>query len=231
MQETWCSDQREVEQEIRRLIAEKIPLTFYQTGQPPQRLLPVEIFTKEEQQLLVLHKEAVFNAPKDAGLLLYKQDSTPTRGFRATPVLETQKDLGITMPTAIFWLQRRKHQRFPTGSTNSSVTFTRHGSQYLNHGQVEDICLEGARLSGKFSQHINNGDVLCPLSITMRLRFGSFEEKIIVAEAIVRRVIDRGQEMREFGIHFNLQGEEREKLERYIALCGLQAGSAKSAGR
>ena len=231
MQETWCSDPQEVEQEIRRLIAAMIPLTFYQTGQPPQRLLPVEIFSKDEQIVLILHKEATFNAPKDAGLLLYKQDSNPTRGFRATPVLETQKDLGITMPTSIFWLQRRKFQRFPTGNTSSSVTFTRHGSQYLNHGQVEDICLEGARISGKFSQHINNGDVLCPLSITLRLRFGNFEEKVHVAEAIVRRVIDRNKEQREFGIHFSLQGEEREKLERYIALCSLQAGAATGSGR
>ncbi|MFZ5774791.1 MAG: PilZ domain-containing protein [Thermodesulfobacteriota bacterium] len=230
MQQTWCSDPEEVEKELRRLIADKVQLSLYQPGQPPQQLLPAEIFSKEGQALLILRKDPPFAAPKEAGLLLYKQADQPTRGFRAIPVLETQNELGVTLPHSIFWLQRRKFQRFSTAKTNSSVTFTRHGSQYLNHGLVEDISQQGARLTGKFSQHIACGDVLCPMSLTMRLRIGSFEEKITVAEAIVRRVTDLKEGNRVFGVHFLLHGEEQDKLERYLSLCALQSGSANNSG-
>lgn len=228
MQETWSSDPRIVEEEVDRLIAGKTQLAFYQKGQPPQRLFPAGVFPKNTYKLLVLKKDSDFIAPKEGGVLLYRTAEGATRGFQATPIVETNENLGVLLPHSIFWLQRRKHQRYSTSNTTSHVTFTRHGSQYLNHGLVEDICMEGARLVGRFSQHIKQGDVLVPLSMTLRLRFGTYEEKITAAEAIVRRISDGRRDTKEFGIQFILHGEEVNKLEGYLS---IRAAEDATSGR
>ncbi|MFZ5774004.1 MAG: hypothetical protein ACOY3Z_00770 [Thermodesulfobacteriota bacterium] len=218
MQETWSSDPLVVEKEVDRLIAGSIQLVFYQKGQPPQRLLPAEIFPKNTYRLLLLKKDKAFFAPREEGLLLYRAPEGATRGFQATPLFETKENLGVLLPLSIFALQRRRHQRYATSNTNSHVTFARHGSQYLNHGLVEDICIEGARLVGRFSEHIRPGEVLAPLSMTLRLRFGAYEEKITAAEAVVRRVAEGHRDNRELGIQFLLHDQDAHRLEGYLSI-------------
>ena len=143
------------------------------------------------------------------------------RGFHSTHVLETSSGLGVLFPASIITVQRRKHPRYVT-STRSVATFTRKASQYLNHGAIQNISIEGAKLVGKFSEHIKQGDKLSPLSMTLRLKFGDFEEKVTAPEAIVRRVIELGQENREFGIQFTLKGTDLETLERYLTICTIE---------
>jgi len=58
--------------------------------------------------------------------------------------------------------------------------------------------------------------------MTLRLRFGDFEENATAPEAIVRRIIELDQETREFGIQFTLKGTDQETLERYIAICSIE---------
>ena len=221
MQELWSDDPKVVGEEIIRIVGQRIPVTLFQKGLDPQRLTPSEIFTKEKEPLLLFTKESSFQAPKDPCLLLYQQQNQPMRGFHATPALETTSELGVRFPLSIITIQRRRYPRYVT-SPRSVATFTRKASQYLNHGTIKNISIEGARVVGKFSQHIQKGDKLSPLSMTLRLKFGDFEEKATAPEAIVRRVIEIDQETREFGLQFTLKGADRENLERYLAICSIE---------
>ena len=150
-------------------------------------------------------KDTPFQAPKAPGLFLYQRQDQPMLGFHATSALETGTELGILFPSAIIKFQRRKYPRYVT-TPRSVATFTRKASQYLNHGAIENISIEGAKLVGKFSQHIRKGDKISPLSMTLRLRFGDFEENITAPEATVRRVNEPTQEARELGIQFAFKG-------------------------
>ena len=221
MQELWSDDPKVVGEEIIRLIGQRTPVTLFQKGLNPQKLTPAEIFTRETEPLILFSKDTPFQAPKDPCLLLYQHPNQPMRGFHATPALETISELGVLFPTSIISVQRRRYPRYAT-SSRSVATFTRKASQYLNHGAIKNISLEGARLVGKFSEHIRKGDKLSPLSMTLRLRFGDFEEKATAPEALVRRVIEIDQETREFGIQFTLKGTDRENLERYLAICSIE---------
>lgn len=221
MQELWSDDPKVVGEEIIRIVGQRIPVTLFQKGLNPQKLIPSEIFTKETEPLLLLAKDTPFQAHKDPCLLLYQHHNQPMRGFHATPVLETGSELGVLFPASIITIQRRRYLRYVT-SSRSVATFTRKASQYLNHGTIKNISIEGARLVEKFSEHIQKGDKLSPLSMTLRLRFGDFEEKATAPEAIVRRVIELDQETREFGIQFTLKGTDLENLERYLAICSIE---------
>lgn len=224
MQELWSDDPKVVGEEIIRIVGQRISVILFQKGFAPQKLTPSEIFTKEKEPLILFTKDAPFQAPKDPCLFLYQPPKQPMRGFNATPALETGSEIGVLFPASIITVQRRKHPRYVT-SPRSVATFTRKASQYLNHGAIKNISLEGARLVGNFSQHIQKGDKISPLSMTLRLRFGEFEEKITAPEAIIRRVVDLDEETREFGIQFTLKGTDRDTLERYISICSLEISS------
>lgn len=221
MQELWSDAPKIVGEEIIRLVGQRIPVTLFQKGLNPQKLTPSEIFTKKTAPHLLFAKDIPFQAPKDPCLFLYQHHNQPMRGFYATPAFETSSELGVLFPTSIITIQRRRYPRYVT-SSRSIVTFTRKASQYLNHGTIENISIEGAKLVGKFSEHIKKGDKLSPLSMTLRLRFGDFEEKVTVPEAIVRRIIELDRETREFGIQFMLKGIEQEPLERYLTICSIE---------
>lgn len=221
MQELWSDDPKVIGEEIIRIVGQRIPVTLFQKGLNPQKLTPSEIFTKETEPYLLFAKDTPFQAPKDPCLFLYQHHNQPMRGFHAIPVLETSSELGVLFPASIIAIQRRRYPRYAT-SSRSLATFTRKASQYLNHGVIQDISIEGARLVGKFSEHIKKGDKLSPLSMTLRLRFGDFEEKVTVPEATVRRVIEIDSKTREFGIQFILKGTEQETLERYLTICSIE---------
>lgn len=221
MQELWSNDPKIVGEEIITLVDQRIPVTLFQKGSNPQKLTPSEIFIKETEALLLLAKATSFQSLKNPCLLLYQHQNQPMRGFYATPVLETGSELGVLLPSSIITVQRRRYPRYAI-SSRSVATFTRMGSQYLNNGTIKNISMEGALLLGKFSRHIQKGDKLSPLSMTLRFWIGDFEEKATAPEAIVRWVAEIDQEIREFGIQFTLKNADMESLERYLAICPLK---------
>lgn len=220
MQELWSKDPRIISKEILRIVSQQIPVSLFQKGLSPQALTPVEILNQETGPILHFTKQTTSPIAKAPCLFLYQNHQQPLRNFHATAVLETGRELGVLFPNSIFTVQRRKHPRYPTNA-NSITTFTRKASQYLNSGTIQNISIEGARLVGKFSQNIQKGDVLSPLSMTLRLRHGNLEEKVTAPEAMVCRVIELNQETRELGIQFTLKGTDQENLERYLSLCAL----------
>ena len=220
MQKLWSDDPKVIGKEILRIVAQQIPVTLFQKGVNPRRLIPSEILTKETGPLLLFAKDTTYPIAKNPCLFLYQHHKQPMQSFNATAVLETGRELGILFPTSIIIIQRRKYPRYET-SSNSVTTFTRKASQYLNRGSIQNISIEGAKLVGKFSQHIQKGDLLSPLSMTLRLQHGDSEEKVTVPEAMVCRITVLDQETRALGIQFTLKGTDQENLERYLSLCAL----------
>jgi hypothetical protein len=172
-------------------------------------------------EFLLLEKITAFQAPPNVSLILYHPPSLAMRGFPATTVLETATELGVALPSRIIQIQRRRHPRVNAGP-NSTVTFTRQGSQAINNGHIKDISLEGANLTGSFSQYIRKDDRISPLTLVLRLRFGNYEESILVPEAVVRRRKDLGKDELELGVHFTLAKNDMDRLDTYLTLRAME---------
>ena len=156
MQELWSDDPKVVGEEIIRIVGQRVPVTLFQKGLNPQTLTPSEIFTKETGPILLFTKDTPFQAPKESCLFLYQHHNQPMRRFSAIPVLETSSELGVLFPASIITIQRRRYPRYVT-SSRSVATFTRKASQYLNHGTIENISMEGAKLGGNFPSTSRKG--------------------------------------------------------------------------
>lgn len=224
MKETWTKDANQICTELGKLIHEQSQLMLFQKGQAQKKITALAVQDSKDGPLLLLRKDEEFTAPSNASLALYKPPGEPMRGFPAIPVLETDSRLGIILPTQIFWLQRRKHTRFNT-SPRCKVVFTRKGSQYLNNGIITNISVQGAQLLGNFSEHIRQNDTLSPMTLTLRLRLGSYEEKVTVAEATIRRVNKLQDGKTELGVNFFLRDDEQLSLETFISLLDLESAA------
>lgn len=221
MQELWTEEPQKVRAELDELIATQMQLTLFQQGQTPRKLRAAAIKSNPDGDLLLLGKNEPFPAPPNASLILYHPTGQPMRGFSAAPLLETATQMAVALPGRIIQIQRRQHPRLEAGS-RSRVTFTRHGSQAINNGSIKDVSLAGASLAGPFSEHITKGDRLSPLTMTLRLHFGDYEETLTVSEATVRRRKElTGGEM-ELGVHFSLKKKEQNTLETYLSLRTLE---------
>jgi hypothetical protein len=217
MQDIWTEEKQTIRAELEGLIAAKTELTLFQQGHTPRKLQPIAIHNRAKGDILLLEKRGAFPAPPNTSLALYHPPGAPMRGFPAAPVLETATQFGIALPNRIIQIQRRRHPRVNAGP-NSKVTFSKQGSQAINNGHIKDISLEGANLTGTFSQHIRQDDRLSPLTLTLRLRFGNYEEVILIPEAAIRRRKDLGKEELELGVHFTLAKNDLNRLDTYLTL-------------
>ncbi|MFZ5773968.1 MAG: PilZ domain-containing protein [Thermodesulfobacteriota bacterium] len=227
MQKLWSDDPEIIEGELEQLVARQAPLTLYRRGEEQHRLSPADITPQKNFKLLTLRKEGEFAAPSEPCLFLYQSTGNGMRCFQATVLVETRTELGVPLPQAIHAIhQYRKHRRYQT-STRSTVTFTRPGGRVVNHGVVQNVSKEGAKLLGKFSHHIKVGDQLSPLTMTLRLRFGDHAEWVTASVATVRRIIEVDEEHREFGVEFQLSPTEQANLEIYLTILTLEQPSPR----
>lgn len=217
MQRTWTEDQQTIRSELEGLIAAQTELTLFQQGQTPRKLCPMAIESGSDGDWLSLKKLAAFQTPSGNSLILYHPPSSAMRGFPATPVLETTTELGITLPSRIIQIQRRRHPRITVGP-DSTATFSKLGSQAIYNGQIRDVSIEGARLTGTFTQTLRKEDRLTPLTLVLRLRFGDYEESILIPEATVRRRKDLDKKQLELGVHFTLAKNDLDRLDTYLTL-------------
>ncbi len=217
MKEIWSENPELIQHEIEALIAGKTVLSLYQTGHPPIKALISGIENSQGKKVLLLVKKELLRIPKESCLALYPVPRSPMRAFKCLPLFETQDQLSVPFPTDIAQIQRRKYPRVVT-STNSTVVFAKEGNQSLHNGIVKDVCMDGARLSGEFSEHIHAGDHLGPLTMILRLTFGNHEENFTIPKATLCRAVDLKDNTREFGIHFDLAPTDSDRLERYITM-------------
>lgn len=221
MQEIWTEDSQAIRTELEQLVASQTELTLFQQGQTPRKLRASALQTRTNGEILLLEKIGSFPAPPNVSLILYHPPGLAMRGFPAAPLLETETQLGIAVPNRIIQIQRRRHPRVNAGP-NSTVTFTKLGSQAINNGKIKDVSLEGANLTGSFSQNIQKDDRISPLTLTMRLKFGNYEESILIPESVVRRRKDIGKGELELGVHFTLPKNDLDRLDTYLTLRGME---------
>jgi len=60
MQELWSDDPQVVGEEIIRIVGQQLPVTLFQKGLSPQKIIPSEIFTKEKEPLVLFVKGTPF---------------------------------------------------------------------------------------------------------------------------------------------------------------------------
>ena len=90
------------------------------------------------------------------------------------------------------------------------VSFIIEGSTRLDSCTVSDISPEGAQLIGRAK--LKNALKLAPLTFTLGMRYSSFEKVIIVSEASVVRLRDKGDGLTEYGLHpLKIAGEQRRR--------------------
>ncbi|HIJ79949.1 MAG: PilZ domain-containing protein [Desulfobulbaceae bacterium] len=221
MKKIWTADTQLIFDELSGLVSTAARLILYQKGSPPNSTTASQIHSIENKKLLELTKEKPFQAPQGSALFLYQPPGNAMRGFYIKLHDDSADKLVTEIPGEIIQFQRRRHPRIATAN-NCKATFTRKGSQYLNNGIIENISREGAKLTGNFSQHIKQGDILSPLSMSLRLRFGDYEENVTAGEAVVKRLTKNKKGETELGVQFCLQGTDHEYLDRYLSIRSLE---------
>lgn len=223
MKEIWSQDTQEIIKEIVTLSEKKLPLTFIQKGQAPKTVYATGIETKNNRhKVVVFAKKEPFTSLEESRLIFYHPKRQPMRGFEIEPVHESENNIETKIPQEIVQIQRRKHPRVvKTG--NSTAAFTHKGDTNMYTVTVKDICLEGARLGGAFTENIGNGDILEHVSLDLHLAQGEeYQEKIVIPEAKVQWVNDLTEGQRVMGIHFKLADAELARLDNYITMLSLQ---------
>ena len=222
MKETLTQDVEKIIKEIITLTEKELPLTLIQKSQAPQTIYTKGIESRDNRyKVLVFQKKEPFTAPEEPCLVFYHPANQPMRGFQVVTVHQSDDQLEAKIPREIVQIQRRKHPRFvKTGK--SSAFFTSKGGSSLFNVDVKDICIEGARLVGTFTDNIKSGDILAPLTLELRLVHGEFQEKIIIPEAKVQWVNDHTGGKRVMGIHFTLTDKELDRLDSYLNILSLQ---------
>ena len=222
MKEIITQDTEKIIREIITLSEKELPLTFIQKGQAPRSIIAKGIETRNSlQKVVVFTKKEPFTSLMEPSLVFYHPSGQPMRGCEVLPVSEDQHQLEAKIPREIVQIQRRKHPRFMKTGTSSAV-FTCKGGSAVHRVAIADICLEGARLTGSFTENIQKGDILAPITLDLRLAQGEYQQEIIIPEAKVQWVNNLPEEHRTMGIYFTLAEDELGRLDTYLDLVSLQ---------
>lgn len=222
MKELWSNNPEKILEEINLLIKKNTSLSLVQKGHKPAIITAEEVTEKN----ILLAKRQAFQVINDTHLVLYQLEEQLMHGFMITPISQTETHIKTRIPDEIVQFQRRKFPRLTT-SEKSTATFTRQGSQLLYNSIIKDICLEGAKIEGAFADKIKKGDILSPLTLTLRLSHGDFEEKIIIPQAEVKWIFETEEDNKSIGVHFNLAEDEKTEIELFISLLSAEKGTSK----
>jgi len=109
----------------------------------------------------------------------------------------------MIFPREIYRVQRRKYARVKTPG-NSKAVFTFKNKHRLHNCRVKDFSIRGARLVGEIYGDVKKGDIIEPISLSLRSRYGDSEERINLPEATVTRVVEKSDDEMELGIFFRI---------------------------
>jgi len=228
MRKLWTTDPETIQEEMKIVIRDKSPFSLFQHGQPTRKLVAHEITEKEGIKHIIFTKLAPFSVSEDICYLVYHRPGEMMRGFHGPSQRESQQLLAVEFPSEIFQVQRRKFPRITTpGSSQASIALEH--TQLPNTTSVADICLEGARMSGKLSPRIRKNDIIGPITFTLYMRIATMTiDTFTVPQATVTRVRELDENTREIGVHFKISGESRETLEHYIKLRTIEDAAEKN---
>lgn len=227
MRKLWTTDPESIHQEMAIVIKDKSPFSLFQHGQPTRKLVAHEITEKDGVKHIIFTKLSPFTISEDICYLVYHRPGEMMRGFHGPSQRESQQLLAVEFPSEIFQVQRRKFPRITTpGNSQASIALAH--AQLPNTGSVADICLEGARITGKLSPRIRKNDLIGPITFTLFMSIATLAiDTFTVPEATVTRVREIDENTREIGIHFKITGESRDTLEHYIKLRTIEDAAKK----
>ncbi len=208
--------------EIDRIIAKGVRLCCIRN-----RAKPVSLFVKNKIQaktgtLLVVQHPQKRICPQKKCLFYYHIKGQAARYFHCKPVKQVGDFLALNYPNEIFEIQRRKHPRVKAYN-GSCVCFTMANKQRVMVGKIVDVCMEGAKISGDFSTKISAGNLITPMSMTLSYQYVKSEDATIqVPEATVVRVVNDGNDTKEFSVRFLLPDKLQESMERYVDMCSFE---------
>ncbi|MBI5556795.1 MAG: PilZ domain-containing protein [Deltaproteobacteria bacterium] len=218
MNKTWSTNVDEISKEIDLLVYEKAKLFCLREKGATNTLFVKGKTRLNNSDLLVLSHPEKNICPKNQCLFYYHTNGSPVRGFHCTPEKLVNGLLAVHYPKEIFEIQRRKFPRVPV-ARDSRVSFSLLNRHRFHVGRIEDISLEGARISGEFPVIIEKGAIVTPITLTLippYLRQPN-ETNIHIPEATVIRSIQDEDITKELAIHFILNElQQQEALERYI---------------
>jgi hypothetical protein len=220
MKKTWSTNIDEISKEIDLLIAEKARLTCLREKKRTTALYVKGKTQLDNSNLLMLSTPRKEICPKKRCLFYYHREGCPIRGFHCTPEMLLDGLLGVHYPTEIFEIQRRKFPRIQV-PPDSRANFALLNRQGLHVGRIEDISLEGARISGDFPIILEKGSIITPITLTLMprsYRRHGDETIIHIPEATVMWSKSDEDVTREFAVHFILQELQLQALGHYI-LC------------
>lgn len=218
MKRTWSTDVDEIRKEIDLLIHEKARL-FCLPEKGKTNTLHVKGKTRlQSSDILVLSHPGKTICPKNHCLFYYHINGLPVRGFHCTPEKLVNGLLGVHYPREIFEIQRRKFPRVPIANDSRAI-FSLLNRQRLHVGRIEDISLEGARISGDFPVVIEKGNIITPITLTLLPRHVQHpaETSVLIPEATVIRSVKGEGSTKELAIHFILRElQKQQALGQYI---------------
>ncbi|MCB2184264.1 MAG: PilZ domain-containing protein [Desulfobulbaceae bacterium] len=215
MKKTCLTTIEDISAEIDKLINQKIGL-FCLRENKKSKIFFAKGKTQTKNGPLFILNHPFKPACGNNCLFYYHLQGQPLRGFLCRQEKHVGTLLGLHYPDEIFEIQRRKYPRLPA-TKNSTANFALLNRQKFFVGRVEDISLQGARISGNFPVIIAKGDTVTP--ITLRLfqkRMKDEETEIHIPEAEVVRVSADAETTSEIAIHFTLQDREHKSLMHYI---------------
>jgi hypothetical protein len=218
MKRTWSTNVDEISKEIDLLIYQKARL-FCLRDKEKTNTLHVKGKTRlQHSDILVLSHPGKNICPQNHCLFYYHRKGFPVRGFHCTPEKLVNGLLGVRFPREIFEIQRRKFPRVQVDKDSRAI-FALLNRHRFHVGRIEDISLEGARISGDFPLVIEKGNIITPITLTLMPRFmrQAKETNIHIPEATVMRAINAEGGTKELAIHFILQEMQKQQaFEAYI---------------
>ncbi len=219
MKNLWTEDAETIRQEIDFLIENKIALICGRTGLEKMTKLPISGITiSNNVPLLILFHPQEPSCSIKKCTFYYHIKGNPLRVFECTRIKKVDKFVAFELPAKIFNIIKRKSQRVPTPN-NSIATFSIQNKQRIYNGTVNDISLEGAKISVEIPALVKKGSIICHITLTIFYLKASRDETVInIPEAEIAWSKFDKERTTTLGIKFMLSEKDLDKLSNYIDL-------------
>jgi len=223
MKQLWTEDAEMIRQEMDLIVQEKIRLfCIRRSVQNMKKLIAHGITQTEAGPLLILDHPHEPTCSQSTCNYYYHRKGQPLRCFECVKGKRVETYLGMTFPTRIFDIQRRRHPRVDTPDT-SSATFSFQNKQRVHYGKVLNVSLAGARLAGDIPTIVKKGEIITPLVLTLHQQLYVGEEtRIHIPEATIKRVLADDERTMELGVHFSLPTDEHQTMADYIEMRNIE---------
>lgn len=218
MKEPWSSDRDEILMELISIANRDVSVSIYsKKGEPPFSSTIHGVCGHAGSDYLVLKKPSSWQESPES-CVLYKKKGEPSKGFLLKTRKSSGKKLAAAIPDEIFQINLRKQVRVDTPST-SKVSFFLKNKGKLNACGVKDISSKGACLVGYPESHIEKGDELGPVTLTLTMASYKTEfHDIVVPVARVARIQEDQEGKKVIGIAFQLDNDAQEQMNKYMDL-------------